>query len=124
MNKVYKSIRDIGLATLAVTSMIGMTRAQCTVEVAPWSYDVETAASTTNSSIAECWSSTPNNTTSSYRWNVGSSTSSLNTGPSSAYSGSQFFYTEASSSGGPAYLETPEIDLSGLTVPQFEFYYH
>ncbi|PWH84824.1 fibronectin type III domain-containing protein [Brumimicrobium oceani] len=98
----------------------------CVAEVAPWFYDVESAMTTTSSDIGDCWDSSPNNTTSAYRWNVGSSTSSTNTGPNSAYSGSNFFYTEASSgsNGATAYLYTPQIDLSGLTTPQLVFYYH
>ncbi|RYM35777.1 T9SS type A sorting domain-containing protein [Brumimicrobium glaciale] len=98
----------------------------CLAETTPWFYDVEASINTTSSQIGNCWSSSPNNTTSAYRWDVGGSTSSTATGPNSAYSGSKFFYTEASSgvNGATAYLYTPLIDLSGLTVPQLGFYYH
>ncbi|MCO6175773.1 fibronectin type III domain-containing protein [Flavobacterium sp. NRK F10] len=100
----------------------------CSTFVAPWSYDVETAASTTNSSIADCWSSNPAGNSSSFRWDVdgSGSTPSTSTGPSGAFSGSKYFYTEASSgsTGDVAELYTPNVDISGLTTPVVQFYYH
>ena len=100
----------------------------CETNMAPWTYDVETAAITTNSTIEDCWSSTPSGITYSYRWNVhgvGPTTSS-NTGPYGAYSGDNYFYTEASngSLGAVAELYTPLIDLSTMVAPSLQFYYH
>src|SRR5690606_23127867 len=71
----------------------------CSAVVAPWTYDVEAADNTTNSSIGDCWSSTPIGTGSLFRWDVdgAASTPSTNTGPTGAYSGVKYFYTEASS---------------------------
>jgi len=84
-----------------------------------------------NSAISNCWTSNPSftsSTTSSgpFRWNVGSSTTSSNTGASSARSGTKFFYTEASGSntGDTADLITPEFYLSSSLNYEIEFYYH
>jgi hypothetical protein len=101
----------------------------CTRFVAPYTYNVETAAATTNSSIADCWSSNPRATTAAYRWDVdalGGTPSTASTGPSGAFSGTKYFYTEASSGavGNQAQLFSPLIDISALTTPYLEFYYH
>ncbi|RYM35774.1 T9SS type A sorting domain-containing protein [Brumimicrobium glaciale] len=97
--------------------------------LAPWTYDVETASESTNSQIEDCWSSTPNNTTSAYRWDIegnGGGTPSSNTGPNVPNSGNTYFYTEASSgvTGAVAELITPQIDVSGLTTASLKFYFH
>lgn len=103
-------------------------RTPCANFVAPWTYDVESAATTTNSSIADCWTSSPTNTTAAFRWDVdgAGSTPSAGTGPSGAYSGSKYFYTEASSgtAGAVAYLTPISVDVTALTTPYLEFYYH
>ena len=100
----------------------------CSAVVAPWIYDVESATPTTNSSIADCWSSNPTGTTASFRWDIdgNGSTPSASTGPTGAYSGVNYFYTEASSgtTGAVAELYTPMVDISALTVPSLQFYYH
>ncbi len=101
----------------------------CSFVTPPWLYDVETATATTSSEIEDCWSSDPNNTTSSYRWDVegsGGGTPSTSTGPDAPYSGSSYFYVEATSgsTGDSAFLVTPPIDISGLTLPFLKFYYH
>ena len=92
----------------------------------PWLYDVETQNNTYNSNIADCWSSAPNNTTNAYRWNTSTGSVGLQTGPSGAYSDSQFYYTHASKGapGDSAYLITPMIDISSLNQPTLSFYYH
>jgi hypothetical protein len=100
----------------------------CETNIAPWTYDVETAAITTNSTIEDCWSSIPFGIAYSYRWNVhgiGPTTSS-NTGPYGAYSGDNYFYTEASngSSGAVAELYTPLVNITAMTAPSLQFYYH
>jgi len=100
----------------------------CNAFTAPFLYDVETAAATTNSTIGDCWSSIPTVTTAAYRWDVDAagSTPSTGTGPSGAFSGTKYFYTEASSGGTGAIAElyTPLVNISALTEPTLQFYYH
>ena len=101
----------------------------CGTNLAPWTYDVEAAGLTINSSIADCWSSIPTGTTSSYRWNVdgvGGTPTAPNTGPTGANSGVKYYYVEASSgtAGAVAELYTPLIDISSLTDASLQFHYH
>ena len=100
----------------------------CASVNAPYTYDVEAAATTTNSTIGNCWSSNPSGTTSAFRWDVdgAGSTPSTGTGPSGAYSGAKYFYTEASSGalGSVAELLSPMVNVSALTNPSIQFYYH
>jgi len=95
---------------------------------APWLDNVEAHATTTNSTIENCWSSSPTNTTSAYRWDIDGAggTPSGSTGPSGAFSGNNYFYTEASSGsvGDVAELYSPLIDVTALTLPELSFYYH
>ena len=101
----------------------------CNAFTAPFLYDVETAAATTNSTIGDCWSSIPTVTTAAYRWDVdanGGTPSNFSTGPAGAFSGVKYFYTEASSgaTGAVAELYTPLVDITPLTEPTLQFYYH
>ena len=101
----------------------------CNAFTAPFLYDVETAAATTNSTIGDCWSSIPTITTAAYRWDVdanGGTPSNFSTGPAGAFSGVKYFYTEASSgaTGAVAELYTPLVDITPLTEPTLQFYYH
>ncbi len=93
--------------------------------VGPWMDDVEGHGTTTSAAaIANCWSAT---NTASFDWNItGFGTPSSSTGALSANSGSKFFYTEASGAGigDTAILNSPSINLSTLTTPFLEFYYH
>ncbi|PWH84827.1 GEVED domain-containing protein [Brumimicrobium oceani] len=118
---------DCGADSSAWTGPFSFTTL-CATYTAPFVYDVEAAATTTSSVIEDCWSSTPNNTSSDYRWNVDGSggTPSSTTGPDGANSGSNYFYVEASSGsdGDTAYLTTPTVDVSALTTPSLEFFYH
>lgn len=97
----------------------------CTVDTAPWTYDVETATPTTSSDIEDCWSS---DATGSFKWNIdgSGSTPSTSTGPSGAHSGNNYFYTEASSGsqGDSAFLVSPLVDISALNLGALKFYYH
>ena len=98
----------------------------CPIEVAPWLDDVESLSTTTGTFGAPnqgCWT---NSSTSGYDWNIdgAGSTPSTSTGPSSANSGSKYFYVEASSTGGPAYLISPEVDITTLGAAALRFYYH
>jgi len=100
----------------------------CAAFAAPWSDSVESQTANTNSSLTNCWSSTPNNQTSVLAWHVtgtGTTTSS-NTGPTSAHSGSKFFFLETSYGAvdDAAELISPQIDVTPLTAPMLEFYYH
>lgn len=100
----------------------------CASFTAPWLDNVETFPITTNSTIENCWSSSPSVTTAAFRWDIDGfgSTPSLNTGPSGAFSGNNYFYTEANSgsTGDQAILTLPLINTSALTVPALQFYYH
>jgi hypothetical protein len=100
----------------------------CSSYTAPWFYNVESALATTNANIEDCWTANPTLTTSLYRWDVTSNglTPSTGTGASAANSGTKYFYTESSSgaTGAIANLETPLVDVSGLTTPAVIFYYH
>ena len=96
----------------------------CPIEASPWLDDVESIPATTSLGPVNCWTTTA---TTGYDWNVTGTgtTPSSNTGATAANSGSQYFYTEASNSAtGTAELVTPEVDLTGLTLPMFSFYYH
>ncbi|NJM79043.1 MAG: T9SS type A sorting domain-containing protein [Flavobacterium sp.] len=103
-------------------------RTNCTVASAPWTYDVESATVTTNSTVTDCWSSNPTATTTAFRWDVTGTgtTPSAGTGASVANSGVKYFYTEATSgtTGAIAELYSPLVDVSALTVPSLQFYYH
>lgn len=100
----------------------------CDPDTTPWVDDVEAFVATTSSIIGNCWASTPSNTSSQYRWDIddSGSTPSSGTGPSSARSGSKYFYTEASSGSGgdTAILTSPIIDVTNLSIPALSFYYH
>jgi len=97
---------------------------------APWQDDVELHSGTTSSNIGNCWVSSPSNNSDDFRWNIvsnGGQTPSDNTGPNFPNSGSNYFYTEASSpatTGAIAELITPEVTISGLNTPLLSFYYH
>ncbi len=98
----------------------------CPAEVAPWSDDLETLTPSTNFTGENCWTAT---SLDAYDWNIdgAGSTPSSNTGPLGANSGTNYFYVEASSgtSGvSTATLTTPQIDVSALTVPQLNYFYH
>lgn len=107
---------------------LGSVTTACSVFTAPWTYNVETGTATTNASIGDCWTATPTATSSAFRWDLddNGSTPSSSTGPSAAYSGTKYFYTEASSGGTGAVAEllSPFVDVSALTEPSVQFYYH
>jgi len=77
-----------------------------------------------------CWT---HSNTGSVRWESedasGSNENSLNTGPfydNTFYpaAGGTYMYLETSSSGGPAELISPLIDISGLNNPALKYHYH
>ncbi len=96
----------------------------CATIPAPWMDDVEAHATTTNLGLSNCW----NAIGTGYDWNIdgAGSTPSGNTGPTGAFSGVNYFYIEASGSatGDTADLLSPMVDLTPLTAPLLEFYYH
>ncbi|WP_338349943.1 fibronectin type III domain-containing protein [Nonlabens tegetincola] len=97
----------------------------CAAFTAPYFNGFENMATSTSFVEDDCWTASSD---SAYDWNVdgSGSTPSTGTGPLNANTGSNYFYTEASSGavGDTATLVTPLIDLSGLTTPSVEFFYH
>jgi hypothetical protein len=78
-----------------------------------------------------CW--THNQGTGTVRWEsedaTGANENSFNTGPfydatTPNVSGGTYMYLETSSSGGPSELISPPIDITGLTSPEVEYWYH
>lgn len=93
---------------------------------APWTYDVETQPVNSSMQLSDCWFASPTPGFVYSWWVNGGPTGSANTGPNAANSGSRFFYTEASygSANNIADLTTPQVNVSSLTLPILEFYYH
>lgn len=93
---------------------------------APYLEDFEGFAASTNFVEELCWSAS---SVDAFDWNIdgAGSTPSGGTGPNAAFSGVNYFYTEASSGTAGtsiAILNGPQFDLSGLTNPSIQFYYH
>jgi hypothetical protein len=97
----------------------------CVTFAAPYFTDFETFTPSTSFTVENCWEA---NSDSGYNWNVDAagSTPSSGTGPLAAFSGTSFFYVEASSGvvGDEARLISPLIDISALTAPSIDFKYH
>jgi hypothetical protein len=97
----------------------------CSTITAPWLDDVEAHTPTTTLGLSNCWNATASG---NYAWDISGTgtTPSANTGPLVAHSGTNYFFTEASvgNAGNVAELYTPDVDLSALTIPTLEFYYH
>lgn len=97
----------------------------CPSVITPWLDNVETHTATTALGISNCWAASA---TTSFDWDITGTgtTPSFGTGANAANSGVKYFYTEASGAplGAEALLVTPDIDLSGVTVPMLSFYYH
>lgn len=90
-----------------------------------------TGGTNANNGIDNCWTRNPGAPTGgfggAYAWGSGTgATATGNTGPSAAHAGTKYAYAEAS--GGQnqdvAELISPLIDLTPLTIPTLEFYYH
>lgn len=88
-------------------------------------------ASGTPSGWENCW--THNTVSGSVRWESedasGANENSFNTGPwydntSPTAAGGTYMYLETSTSGGPAELTSPLINISNLNNPELEYYYH
>ncbi len=95
----------------------------------PWvetfeTFGIGTSTSAFDDTLKNGWTTSP---LGGYHWNVRTGgTPSGSTGPSAAYEGTKYMYTEASSGspGDEAYLVSPCIDLSGVTNPHLTFAYH
>ncbi len=78
-----------------------------------------------NGQIPMWWEDDPTNLD---PWSIGSSTSSVDTGPQSGdhtSGGGQFIYTEASGNLNQTFkMKTSGYDITGLVAPQLVFYYH
>ena len=97
----------------------------CATSTSPWTDDVEAHLANVNLTSSLCWDAT---STTAYDWNITGTgtTPSGGTGPNVANSGTNYFYTEASSgtTGDEATLTSPNIDVTALTLPMIRFYYH
>lgn len=126
-------VRD-SCGTGSVSSWTGPLGANtaCGVAVAPYfqnfdnNFDEGTGVTNNGSTIDPCWSRNP---ASGYHWGGGQGgTGTGNTGPSADHTSGfgNYVYAEASftSPGLTADLETPDIDLSPLTLPELRFWYH
>ncbi|HRO42785.1 MAG TPA: T9SS type A sorting domain-containing protein [Flavipsychrobacter sp.] len=100
----------------------------CAAYAAPWYDSVESQTANTNSVMTNCWTSNPTNQTGVLAWHVTGTgtTSSSSTGPSFANSGMKYFFLETSSGSTNQFAElfTPQVNISTLTTPMLEFYYH
>ncbi len=99
----------------------------CATVVAPFFDGFENHATLSGlDGVYNCWTATRQNTTNDWNVDASGSTPSSGTGPSGPYAGSKYIFFEAS--GGAADAEasfiSPTVDISGLTVPVVEFYYH
>ncbi|WP_206052130.1 fibronectin type III domain-containing protein [Nonlabens xiamenensis] len=121
----YYVTADCGMGTLSAASGPGTFTTACSAFVAPYFTDFEDFTTTTTFVEENCWEAT---SVSAYDWNIddNGSTPSGGTGPLGAFSGSKYFYTEASSGsvGDEASLISPMIDISALTAPSVQFKYH
>jgi hypothetical protein len=119
---------DCGSGDVSYWSVVSSFTTACTAQVAPWLYGVETQSATVNSSIVDCWSSSPSGSVSVFRWNIddNGSTPTSDTGPLDAYAGDRYFYVEATSglTGDVAELYSPFVNINTLTAPSLQFYYH
>lgn len=84
-----------------------------------------------NSTVGQCWTRTPLSSPApaKFHWGGGQgATPTPNTGPDNDHTTGlgKYVYTEASFSSGSrvANLQTPQINLSGLTSPELRFWYH
>ncbi len=97
---------------------------------APYFESFENLGTTTNATwpLANCIMASPTNTTSAFRWDrlSGQPSSGTTTGPSSAYDGSIFAFTESSSgvTNALATIDLGPIDVSPLDNPALSFFYH
>ncbi|WP_191907005.1 CARDB domain-containing protein [Adhaeribacter soli] len=117
---------------LGVLASSGLAQAQTTcgttVSVFPHIQNFETATAGSPGVLPTGWTGSP---TTGYRWEVEDGpVGSTGTGPSADHTtgaaGGKYVYGETSSgaTGAIAYLTSPCIDLTGLTAPGIQFWYH
>ena len=108
-------------------------RTLCTIFTAPFSEDFDGSAwvasgSNANNDIDACWDSWPPITDNSepFKWIPRSSGPTSGNGPTADATGVNFLYCEASgsSNGDSAWIQTPAVDVSGLTTPSVWFEQH
>lgn len=108
---------------------------ECNAFSAPFSENFDgptwltgTGVNNAGDQLAQCWSRDPSQQTSNAFWGVRTGgTSAFSSGPDADVSGSgKYVYFESSygGSGDSAFIYTPSIDLSGLTLPELNFSYH
>ncbi|MFK8046489.1 MAG: T9SS type A sorting domain-containing protein [Crocinitomicaceae bacterium] len=120
-------VRDICSTgdTSVWTGPESFTTIACFSAMAPFFDDVEAHVPNINMTNSQCWSTS---TPSFVYWGIegNGSTSTINTGPMSANTGSNYFYFETSvgAQGDYADLFTPTVDLSALTSPNLVFAYY
>ncbi|AGC76611.1 putative secreted protein (Por secretion system target) [Nonlabens dokdonensis] len=98
----------------------------CAAIPAPYFVDFENFSAATSGFVNDqCWNEISSTI---YDWAIDASggTTSSDTGPSGAFSGSTFMFVESSNGadGDIATVLSPAIDLTALTVPSLSFYYH
>ncbi|MCH7534568.1 MAG: hypothetical protein IH948_02270, partial [Bacteroidetes bacterium] len=124
-NYDYYVNSDCGGGDLSVVVGPAIFTTTCDTITAPWVDNVEAHITPAIVTSSQCWSATASNV---LAWQITGTgtTPSPGTGPLVAYSGNNFFFTEASTSvvGDTAMLTSPAIDITGLTTPYLEFYYH
>ena len=104
----------------------------CGIEQAPWSYDFENGQWNHLFPYAadQCWGGQLAPSSTGFRWQAEvDNTGSSNTGPNADHTtgvpgSGTYVYTEASSSGSPARLESPVVNLTGIASPAVAFYFH
>ncbi len=130
-------VQDSCTGSAGLSSWVGpfAFRTACSPFTAPYTQSFDgpfwVAGSNTgnNDSIDPCWTRNPDGSSFSYDWSVlnGPSIFGTTTGPATDNSGTgNFLYTEViyGSANDIAYMISPIIDVSGLTVPYVEFYSH
>ncbi|WP_107040179.1 T9SS type A sorting domain-containing protein [Brumimicrobium mesophilum] len=116
MNKFYKKLRNLGLATVAVTGMVTSSMAQCTTEIAPYSEDFSGGA------LPACWENLSSGTTTAANnfWKFTGAPgygATANGRPTGTYAWADGSTPNPDSIN----LITPLIDLSPLTTPSVGF---
>lgn len=104
-------------------------RTECAPIVAPYVENFATFTANLLFTRQNCWRATTNSTSFTlWDWNLDDAggTPTANTGPNAAFNDSRFFYIEGNGgvAGNEASLFSPLVDVSGLTSPSMQFYYH
>ncbi|NVK05520.1 MAG: hypothetical protein HWD92_11900, partial [Flavobacteriia bacterium] len=118
-----KSLRWWGGLLALMVSYV--TYGQCTaVSTFPYTEDFDGPTWIGTTTFDPCWDRV---STVDPDWTLDpNTTSSSNTGPSGDVTGGNYLYLETSSGslGAEGYVNTPYFDMSSLTNPKLQFYYH